>query len=73
MLKQNITHPVSQYRPRPKPRGLLSFLLGVDCHYRNRRQMTRLDAHLRRDAGLDDRGVEAELTRPVWDIPAWWK
>ena len=35
-----------------------------------RRQLSRLDARLLRDIGLDPQAAEAEAARPFWDAPA---
>ena len=40
---------------------------------RQRRDLARLDDHLRRDIGLDEAEFEVEISRPVWDIPSWWR
>jgi len=40
---------------------------------RQRRDLARLDDHLRRDIGLDEPEIEVEISRPVWDIPSWWR
>lgn len=73
MLSHANTRPGTRCGHARKPRGLLSALLGFDQNFRNRRQLDRLDAHLRRDVGLDEPAARTELDRPFWDIPTWWR
>ena len=39
---------------------------------RERRALSKLDAHLLRDIGLSDWAAEAEAGRKFWDAPAHW-
>ncbi|MGX9351545.1 DUF1127 domain-containing protein [Shimia sp. W99] len=40
---------------------------------RQRRALNRLDAAALKDLGLTRADVEAELKRPVWDVPTNWR
>jgi uncharacterized protein YjiS (DUF1127 family) len=50
--------------------GILTFLTVGLAAWRQRRALSRLDAHARRDLGLSDRDVFTESTRPIWSVPA---
>lgn len=56
----------------PRPR-LLERLLTMFDVQRTRIDLSRLDDERLRDIGLSREEVEAELSRPVWDVPANWR
>lgn len=56
----------------PRPR-LLERLLTMFDVQRTRIDLSRLDDDRLRDIGLSREEVEAELSRPVWDVPANWR
>ena len=56
----------------PRPR-LLERLLTMFDVQRTRIDLSRLDDDRLRDIGLTREQVEAELSRPVWDVPANWR
>ena len=56
----------------PRPR-LLERLLTMFDVQRTRIDLSRLDDERLRDIGLSREEVEAELSRPVWDMPANWR
>jgi uncharacterized protein YjiS (DUF1127 family) len=39
---------------------------------RQRRALANLDAHMRRDLGLDPDDIRREADRPIWDVPQSW-
>jgi uncharacterized protein YjiS (DUF1127 family) len=39
---------------------------------RERRALSKLEAHLLRDIGLSDNAAESEAERKFWDVPAHW-
>jgi uncharacterized protein YjiS (DUF1127 family) len=56
----------------PRPSWLERLLTMFDVH-RTRLDLDRLtDAQLR-DIGLTREDVEAEMQRPIWDVPANWR
>ena len=54
-------------------RRALSFLAGVIALRRQRAALARLDATRLADIGLTAREVRAELSRPLWNAPAYWR
>lgn len=56
----------------PRPR-LLERLLTMFDVQRTRIDLSRLDDERLRDIALSREEVEAELSRPVWDVPANWR
>jgi uncharacterized protein YjiS (DUF1127 family) len=40
---------------------------------RHRKALAKLEPRLLRDIGLTTEEAEAELSRPVWDVPAHWR
>lgn len=56
----------------PRPR-LLERLLTMFDVQRTRIDLSRLDDDRLRDIGLTREQVEAELSSPVWDVPANWR
>jgi len=55
---------------RPNLFAALASALGV---WRQRRHLSGLDAHLRRDLGLSESDILREIDRPVWDVPQVWR
>lgn len=49
---------------------LLQRIIGV---WRQRQQLDRLPAHMRRDIGLSDAQIFEETRRPLWDVPDTWR
>ncbi|MBC6436833.1 MAG: DUF1127 domain-containing protein [Rhodobacteraceae bacterium] len=41
--------------------------------WRQRRALSTLDAHARRDLGLSEGDVHIESARPIWDVPHNWR
>jgi uncharacterized protein YjiS (DUF1127 family) len=54
----------------PRRTGILTFLTAGLATWRQRRALSRLDAHARRDLGLSGRDVYTESMRPIWNVPA---
>jgi uncharacterized protein YjiS (DUF1127 family) len=40
---------------------------------RHRKALAKLDPHLLRDIGLTTEEAQAELSRPLWDVPSHWR
>ena len=64
----------------PKRSGLLGRLhhIGlwaarVVAYSRQRRDLARLDDHLLRDIGVTREQIDADLEKPIWDVPSHWK
>jgi len=49
--------------------GTLTFLSAGLAAWRQRRALSRLDAHARRDLGLSGYDVFTESARPIWNVP----
>lgn len=56
---------------RPAP-ARLSLRRLVALH-RERRALAALDAHMLRDIGVTDVERDAELAKPLWDVPQGWR
>ncbi|WP_246587997.1 DUF1127 domain-containing protein [Paracoccus bogoriensis] len=56
----------------PRPRLLERLLTMFDVR-RTRIDLSRLDDAMLRDIGLTREEVEAEIDRPIWDVPANWR
>ena len=54
---------------RRRRAGALSELIGL---WRQRRSLSRLDAHLLSDIGLTAEEAAREASRPLWDAPRTW-
>jgi uncharacterized protein YjiS (DUF1127 family) len=48
--------------------SLLARLFAWHAHWLQNRRMQALDAHLRRDIGLDNRSAGRAAARPGWDV-----
>ncbi|MEO0702613.1 MAG: DUF1127 domain-containing protein [Pseudomonadota bacterium] len=53
--------------------SLLTRMVDAEAMSRQRRALSQLDPHLRRDIGLSDGEIETELRRTLWDVPANWR
>ncbi|MEO0692141.1 MAG: DUF1127 domain-containing protein [Pseudomonadota bacterium] len=53
--------------------SLLTRLADAEAMSQQRRALSQLDPHLRRDIGLTDGEIETELRRTLWDVPANWR
>lgn len=40
---------------------------------RHRKALEKLDPRLLRDIGLTSEEAQAELSRPIWDVPSHWR
>lgn len=64
----------SSHAQHPAKRaGLMTRIVRAQELNAQRRALSRLDPHLRRDVGLSDREVEDELMRSMWDAPENWR
>jgi hypothetical protein len=54
-------------------RNLIARLLERDAHHRQMRALGRLDAHLRRDIGLEDTETQRDPRGVAWNPPEWWR
>jgi uncharacterized protein YjiS (DUF1127 family) len=52
--------------------GVLSFFVGLDAAYRQRRHLSEMDRAQREDLGLTRAEITKELARPVWNAPQHW-
>ncbi len=59
--------------PARTRRGLLHWFRTMAAIRKQRRDLSHLDAHLRRDIGLSESDVQKEIQRQPWDIPSWWR
>lgn len=41
--------------------------------WRQRRALSELPEHLRRDVGLSEMEIAREARRPLWDVPSFWR
>ena len=55
-----------------EPKGVLAVLLTLQARWRQRKQLSEMDSHIRKDLGLSDDDIAAELRRPIWDAPRNW-
>lgn len=51
----------------------LNWLFDIMAVRQQRRKLAKLDKVALRDLGLTQSDVQAELKRPVWDVPANWR
>lgn len=56
-------------RAAPSIRTLLARTGTAMAVWRQRRQLDALNAHMRRDIGLNDVEIMHEASRPFWDLP----
>lgn len=54
---------------KPAPKGLLSLI----ALWRQRQQLRHLDARALEDMGITPEAAHREATRPVWDVPPYWR
>ncbi len=55
------------------PKVQLTLLQRVVGVWRQRQHLNRLPEHMRRDIGLTDAQIDAEVQRPLWDVPQTWR
>ena len=66
-LSTEVAHPRSLWS-----RALLR-LAAIATVSRHRKALGRLDPHLLKDIGLTTEEAQAELLRPIWDVPTHWR
>ena len=71
MRTENTLAPKLQIVPTGPSFGLKSFFAFASL-YRQRRDLSRLDARQLRDVGVSETEALRESQRPVWDVPAHW-
>ncbi|MBV0913887.1 DUF1127 domain-containing protein [Rhodobacteraceae bacterium ASV31] len=60
-------------RPARNRQSVLAYL-GAALHtYRQRRALARLDDAALRDIGLSQAEAATESSRPIWDVPGYWR
>ena len=60
-------------RSTPTLPSLAGRVLAALAIWRQRRALAELPDHLRRDVGLTEAEIRAELNRPVWHVPQFWR
>jgi len=58
---------------QPVFKAIFATLLKFQAVWRQRKQLSEMDAHIRTDLGLSDAAIESEIRRPIWDAPRNWK
>ena len=73
MLSTNMNTRIDRVGPERKTRktGRYTFLAAYSL-WRERRALSRLDAHLLRDIGKSPSEAAYEAARPFWDAPNRW-
>lgn len=57
---------------RTETKGFLSWLIGIEATWRQRKQLSELDTHAMRDLGLTDADIARETGNSVWNAPRHW-
>lgn len=57
----------------PRRAGLFRLVSKAFSVWRERRALTALDAHARKDLGLSEQDISIETARPIWDVPQTWR
>jgi uncharacterized protein YjiS (DUF1127 family) len=52
---------------------VIQHLAAMATFARHRKALAKLEPRLLRDIGLTTEEAQAELSRPVWDVPAHWR
>ena len=54
--------------PSHRPTGLIDLVVACAATWRQRKALSKLDAHLLADIGISATMAEKEASRPFWDI-----
>lgn len=67
-------HKTARFVAAPtRHKGLVHWLHTLNAAHKSRIALARLDATARADVALSAAEVQAELARPLWDVPRAWK
>ena len=58
---------------RPQKVRVFRWIDAVFRVHQDRVSLSEMPDHMRKDIGLSAREIDAEVKRPFWDIPDWWR
>ena len=70
---RTLSRPLRLARSRTPATRPFRWIDAVFRVHQDRKSLSHLPDHMRRDIGLSDREIEEEIRRPFWDIPDWWR
>ncbi|MBF9045163.1 DUF1127 domain-containing protein [Rhodobacterales bacterium HKCCE4037] len=73
MADLTLSRPSIGHGAQPAPEVRLTVLKRIFGTWRQRQHLGRLDTRMRRDIGVTEAQVRAEVSRPMWDVPASWR
>ncbi|MGR3289839.1 MAG: DUF1127 domain-containing protein [Paracoccaceae bacterium] len=60
-------------RARTEPFTLIGLIRYIDATYIQRQRLKNLDNAALQDIGLTRLQVAREISRPIWDVPQYWR